>query len=88
MANTPSSKKRARQMVSRNIVKSARRARIRGFVRKVEAAIVSGDKTAASEAFKLAEPELARGVSKGVLHKNMAARKLSRLSSRIAGLGD
>jgi len=87
MANTPSSKKRARQVVRRTAVNTARRSRIRTFLRKVEEAIASGDKAAAAEALKAAQPELMRGVTKGVLHKNTAARKISRLSSRVKALG-
>jgi small subunit ribosomal protein S20 len=85
MANTPQSKKRARQSEARYAVNKARRSRIRTFLRKVEEAIASGDKTAAAAALKAAQPELARGVSKGVLHKNTVARKMSRLSSRVKG---
>lgn len=87
MANTPSSKKRARQAVRRTAVNTARRSRIRTFLRKVEEAIASGDKAAATEALKAAQPELMRGVTKGVLHKNTAARKMSRLASRVKALG-
>ena len=85
MANTPQSKKRARQSEARYAVNKARRSRIRTFLRKVEEAIASGDQTAAAAALKSAQPELARGVSKGVLHKNTVARKMSRLSSRVKG---
>ena len=83
MANTAQSKKRARQSEARYDVNKARRSRIRTFVRKVEEAIASGDAAAAAEAFKNAQPELARGVTKGVLHKNTVARKMSRLASRV-----
>ena len=86
MANTPQSKKRARQNEARYAVNKARRSRIRTYLRKVEEAIASGDQTAAAEALRLAQPELARGVSKGVVHKNSAARKMSRLASRVKGL--
>ncbi len=86
MANSASSKKRARQTVARTKVNTARRSHIRGLVRKVEEAIASGDQAAAQEALKTAQPQLARGVSKGVLHKNTAARKMSRLSSKIKNL--
>jgi small subunit ribosomal protein S20 len=85
MANTPQSKKRARQSEARYAVNKARRSRIRTFLRKVEEAIASGDQVAATAALKAAQPELARGVSKGVLHKNTVARKMSRLSSRVKG---
>ncbi|WP_135450144.1 MULTISPECIES: 30S ribosomal protein S20 [Tabrizicola] len=83
MANTEQSKKRARQAQARYAVNKARRSRIRTFLRKVEEAIASGDAAAAEAALKAAQPELARGVTKGVLHKNTAARKMSRLSSRV-----
>jgi small subunit ribosomal protein S20 len=83
MANTAQSKKRARQSETRFGINKARRSRIRTFLRKVEEAIASGDKDAAAAALKNAQPELARGVSKGVLHKNTVARKMSRLSSRV-----
>lgn len=86
MANTPQSKKRARQNLHRADVNKARRSRIRTYLRKVEEAIASGDKEAAAGALKAAQPELMRGVSKGIVHKNTAARKMSRLSHRIRGL--
>ena len=83
MANTAQSKKRARQNDKRAAVNKSRRSRIRTFLRKVEEAILSGDKTAASSALTLVQPELMRGVSKGLLHKNTASRKMSRLSARV-----
>jgi small subunit ribosomal protein S20 len=86
MANSPQSKKRARQGETRYAVNKARRSRIRTFLRKVEEAIASGDQTAAAEALRIAQPELARGITKGVLHKNTVARKMSRLSSRVKAL--
>ena len=86
MANTPQARKRIRRNERRAEVNGARIGRIRTFVKKVEAAIDGGDKTAAAEALKAAQPELARGVARGVLHKNTAARKLSRLTKRVAGL--
>ena len=86
MANTPQSKKRARQSEARYAVNKARRSRIRTFLRKVEEAIASGDQAAAAEALKNAQPELARGVTKGVLHKNTVSRKMSRLASRVKAL--
>ncbi|HIC67878.1 MAG: 30S ribosomal protein S20 [Paracoccus sp. (in: a-proteobacteria)] len=86
MANTPQSKKRARQTLRRTEVNKARRSRIRTFLRKVEEAIASGNADAAQEALKAAQPELMRGVSKGVYHKNTASRKMSRLSSRVKAL--
>ena len=87
MANSPQSKKRARQNEKRFAVNKARRSRIRTFLRKVEEAIASGDKDAASAALRAAQPEMMRGVSKGVLHKNTVARKMSRLSARVKALG-
>nr|WP_319248895.1 30S ribosomal protein S20 [uncultured Celeribacter sp.] len=87
MANTPQSKKRARQAVRRTDVNKARRSRIRTYLRKVEEAIASGDQAAAQAALKAAQPELMRGVTKGVVHKNTASRKMSRLSSRVKALG-
>ncbi|OOY18962.1 30S ribosomal protein S20 [Thioclava sp. DLFJ5-1] len=86
MANTPQSKKRARQNERRQYVNKARRSRIRTFIRKVEEAITSGDYEAATNALRAAQPELARGVTKGVLHKNTASRKVSRLASRVKAL--
>ena len=83
MANTPQSKKRARQIERRTDVNKARRSRIRTFLRKVEEAIAAGDKDAAFAALRQAEPELMRGVTKGVVHKNTASRKISRLSARV-----
>ena len=87
MANTPQSKKRARQNERRYAVNKARRSRIRTYLRKVEEAIASGDKDAAATALQAAQPELMRGVTKGVLHKNTVARKISRLNSRVKSLG-
>ena len=87
MANSPQSKKRARQNDKRFTVNKARRSRIRTFLRKVEEAIASGEKDAAAAALRAAQPELMRGVTKGVLHKNTAARKMSRLSSRVKAMG-
>ena len=86
MANTPQSKKRARQNERKLEVNKARRSRIRTFLKKVEEAISSGDKNAANTALKSAQPELMRGVSKGVYKKNTASRKMSRLSSRVKSL--
>jgi small subunit ribosomal protein S20 len=86
MANTPQARKRIRRNERRAEVNGARLGRIRTFVKKVEAAIAGGDKTAAAEALKAAQPELARGVARGVLHKNTASRKFSRLTKRVASL--
>ena len=87
MANTPQAKKRARQNEARFQINKARRSRIRTFLRKVEEALASGDKDAATAALRAAQPELMRGVTKGVFHKNTASRKMSRLASRVKALG-
>ena len=87
MANTIQSKKRARQNEKRYALNKARRSRIRTYLRKLEEAITSGDKDAATAALRAAQPELMRGVTKGVFHKNTAARKMSRLSARVKALG-
>ena len=86
MANTPQAKKRIRRNERRAEINGARIGRIRTFVKKVEAAIAGGDKAAAAEALSAAQPELARGVARGVLHKNTASRKLSRLTKAVSGL--
>jgi small subunit ribosomal protein S20 len=86
MANTLQSKKRARQAEARQEVNKARRSRIRTFLRKVEEALTAGDPKVADAALKAAQPELDRGVSKGILHKNTVARKMSRLASRVKAL--
>lgn len=83
MANTKSAKKMVRKIARRTAVNVSRRSRVRTFVRKVEEAIASGDKSAATAALKVAEPEVARGVSKGVIHKNTGSRKVSRLAARV-----
>ena len=87
MANTPQSKKRARQNERRFAINKMRRSRIRTFLRKVEEAIASGQQDAAQAALREAQPELMRGVTKGVFHKNTASRKMSRLSARVKALG-
>ena len=84
MANTPQARKRIRRNNARAEVNGARISRIRSFVKKVEAACESGDKDAAAAALKAAQPELARGVARGVMHKNTVARKMSRLTKRGA----
>jgi small subunit ribosomal protein S20 len=84
MPNIASAKKRTRTAAKRAAINHSRKTRIRGFVRKVEEAIASGDAAAAQAALKAAEPEIMRGVSKGVVHKNTGARKVSRLSKRVA----
>jgi small subunit ribosomal protein S20 len=87
MANSPQSEKRARQAQARTVVNKMRKSRIRTYLRKVEEAIASGDHDAAREALRQAQPELMRGVSKGVFKKNTASRKISRLSSRVKAVG-
>jgi len=87
MANTAQSKKRARQNQARYAINKMRRSRIRTHLRAVEEAIASGDQAAAAAALKEAQPQLMRGVTKGVLHKNTVARKMSRLSARVKALG-
>lgn len=87
MANTPQSKKRARQTERRTAVNKARRSRVRTYLRKVEEAIAAGDGAQAAEALKAAQPELMRGVSRGVYHKNTASRKMSRLAARVKAIG-
>ncbi|WP_332812258.1 30S ribosomal protein S20 [Sphingomonas sp.] len=87
MANTPQAKKRIRRNDRRAEINGARVSRIRTFVKQVEAALAAGNKDQAAEALRRVQPELARGVSKGVVHKNTAARKVSRLSKRVAALG-
>jgi small subunit ribosomal protein S20 len=86
MANTPQAKKRIRRNDKRAEINGNRLGRIRTFVKKVEAALEGGDKQAAADALRAAQPELARGVARGVLHKNTASRKLSRLSKRVGAL--
>ena len=83
MANSPSAKKRARQADRRAVVNGMRRSRVRTFIRNVEEAISAGDKAAAEAALKAAQPEIMRGAAKGVLHRNTASRKVSRLHHRI-----
>ena len=87
MANHKSAKKRIRRNAHRAEINKSRISRIRTFVKRVEAAIASGDKDTAQSALKDAQPELMRGVSKGVLHKNTASRKMSRLSARVKSVG-
>ena len=86
MANTPQAKKRIRRNDRRAEVNGARMSRIRTHIKQVEAAVENGDKDAAADALKAAQPEIARGVARGVLHRNTAARKMSRLSKRVAAL--
>jgi small subunit ribosomal protein S20 len=86
MANTAQSKKRARQAQRRTLINKARRTRIRTFLRKVEEAIAGGDAAVAAAALQAAQPEIMRGVSKGILHKNTASRKVSRLAARVKAM--
>ena len=87
MANNASARKRIRQTEKREARNKARKSRVRTFVRKLEEAIASGDKTAAQEAFRAAQPEMQRAVTKGTLHANTVSRKVSRLSARVKALG-
>jgi small subunit ribosomal protein S20 len=86
MPHHKSAEKRLRQTEKRTVINRARLSRVRTFVKKVESAIETGDKEAAQSAFQLAQPELHRATTKGVLHKNTVARKLSRLATRINSL--
>jgi len=87
MANTISAKKAVRKIAARTEVNKARRSRVRTQIRKVEEAIAKGDKAAANEALKIAQPEIMRSVTKGVMKKNTASRKISRLSASIRKVG-
>ena len=86
MANTPSARKRIRQIAVRTDRNTARKSRMRTFIKKVEQAIASGDKALAVEALRQAQPEAQRAVTKGVIHLNTVARKISRLSARIKAI--
>lgn len=86
MANIKSAKKRIGRNENRRVINKNRLSRIRTFLKKVELAILSGDSKVAAEAMKTLQPELDRGVSKGVVHKNFVARQMSRLSQKIKGL--
>jgi small subunit ribosomal protein S20 len=86
MANTTSAKKMTRKIAKRTEVNKARRSRMRTFLRKVEEAIAAGNQTAALEALRSAEPEIMRAAQKGIVHKNMASRKVSRLAARVRAL--
>ena len=86
MANTPSAKKRIRTTLRKTDINKSRRSRIKTFIRKVEDAIESKDAKSAVESLKAAQPEIMRGVTKGIFHKNTASRKISRLSSRIKAI--
>jgi small subunit ribosomal protein S20 len=87
MANTPSAKKATRKIARRTAVNKNRRSRVRSYVRKVEEALASGDKSAAEAALRAAQPDLMRAAGKGVMHRNTASRKVSRLSRRLKTLG-
>jgi small subunit ribosomal protein S20 len=87
MANTTSAEKAARVIARRTAVNKARRSRVRGYLRKVEEAVAAGDRNAALAALKAAEPEIMRAAGKGVIHKNTANRKVSRLTHQVAKLG-
>ena len=87
MANTPQAKKRIRRNANRTEINGARVGRIRTFIKAVESAIASGKRDEAAEALKKVQPEMARGVARGVIHKNTASRKFSRLTKRVAALG-
>lgn len=86
MANTPQARKRIRRNENRALVNGNRLSRIRTFLKKVESAIDGGDRDAAAAALREAQPELARGVARGVLHRNTASRKMSRLTKRVSSL--
>ncbi len=86
MPNTKTAKKAMRQARRRTLINKARKSRVRTFVRKVERAIAAGDLAAAKEAFRAAQPEIMRGAQKGIMHKNAAARKISRLHRKIKAL--
>ncbi len=86
MPNTRTAKKAMRQTARRTLINKARKSRVRTFIRKVEKAIADGDAATAKEMLRIAQPEIMRGAQKGVLHKNAAARKVSRLSKRIKAL--
>jgi small subunit ribosomal protein S20 len=86
MPNIDSAKKRTRTIAKRTAINHARKTRVRSFTRKVEEAIATGDQKAALAALKAAEPEIMRGVSKGVIHRNAGSRKVSRLTKRVAKL--
>lgn len=87
MANTPQAKKRIRRNANRGTINHSRISRIRTSIKAVESAIAANKKAEAAEALKMVQPEIARGVARGVIHKNTASRKFSRLSKRVASLG-
>ena len=87
MANTPQAKKRIRRNARRELINHSRISRIRTFIKAVESAVDAGRKDEAADALRKAQPEIARGVARGVMHKNTASRKFSRLAKRVAALG-
>lgn len=87
MANTPSAKKAARKIARRTAINKVPRTRMRSFIRKVEEAITAGDGAAAREALRAAQPQIMKAASKGIIHRNTAARKMSRLAHRVKSLG-
>ena len=87
MANTPQAKKRIRRNANRATINGARVSRIRTFIKAVETALAAGKKDEAAAALKKAQPEMARGVARGVMHKNTASRKFSRLTKAVSSLG-
>lgn len=86
MANTTSAKKATRKIARRTEINKSRRSRLRGFIRKVEEALQTGDLTVAAAALKAAQPEIQRAATKGVIHRNTASRKVSRLAARVKAL--
>jgi small subunit ribosomal protein S20 len=86
MANTTSAKKMTRKIAKRTEINKTRRSRMRTFLRKVEEAIAAGNQTVAAEALRAAEPEIMRAAQKGIVHRNMASRKVSRLAARVRAL--
>jgi len=86
MPNIESAKKRMRQAARKTEVNRARKSRIRTFIKRIDLALQAGDKSGAELALKLAQPEIMRGVTRGIIHKNTAARKISRMSARIQAL--
>ncbi|SEQ64530.1 SSU ribosomal protein S20P [Faunimonas pinastri] len=87
MANTPSAKKAVRKIARRTALNKIPRTRMRSFIRKVEEAIASGDKTAAQDALRAAQPQIMKAAAKGIVHSNTASRKVSRLAHRVKTLG-
>ncbi len=86
MANTSSAKKAVRKIITRTAVNKSRRSRMRTYLRKVEEAIVSGNQDEAAQALKAAQPEIQRAATRGILHRNTASRKVSRLARRVKAM--